>query len=807
MGGPLEGLRVIDLTTTLAGVHISQTLCDFGCDVVMVEPPGGHPLRDRPAWPFWGRGKRSLVLDLHDSDDLAVARSLIAGADVVVETWRPGEAEALGLGYEGLSADNPRLVYASLTAFGRDNPLSDLKPYEPVVMAKIGALDAFALLADRPGPKYVSSPYTSFSGSQLALQGVLAALYEREISGRGQHVETTMVQGILAHDTWNWMTRLITQRFPEAFSPQNAASTTQGTGLLVPNSPLFLRLMVGFSKDGKYMQFSQMSDRLFHAFLTMMDLERLIDDPDFAAGMTPDDPVMRVKWQETATERTRSKTYDEWLAEFDREPNVWAEMFRDGSELLHHPQLVHDGRTLVLDDPAVGPVLQPGPLAVMSATPAIIDTPAPAIDADADTLRAEAGRPHTAVEPSSPAAAGAPPLAGLTLVEFGTYYAAPFGATLLADLGVRVIKIEQIGGDPIRTQVGFPEIGGVKVLQGKESVAVDITSDAGKEIVYELVRRADIVLQSFRAGVAERHGYTSDDLLKINPDLVYLNAPGYGTGPPHGHRPAFAPTIGAGSGLAYRNVGGRDNVPSDPSLDMQDVRQHAGRLGLAMLSVGHADGFSSLGVGTALMLGVLAKRLGSPGQAMGTSMLSTMAHCLSEDMVEYDGRAALARADKDLFGLGPRYRLYETSDGWIFLAAPEDAEWDALADELGLPDELKDDDALASVLVELFRGAASAAWESRLRAVDVMCVEVAKGPVEEAIWFSGGLGEMLGIVTEVQHALFDAHPRLKPMVTFSRSRGVAGAAPLCGAHTDPVLRELGYSDERIAGLRANGDIG
>jgi crotonobetainyl-CoA:carnitine CoA-transferase CaiB-like acyl-CoA transferase len=324
MGGPLEGLRVIDLTTTLAGVHISQTLCDFGCEVVMVEPPGGHPLRDRSAWPFWGRGKRSVVLDLGDAEHVATVRSLVERADVVVETWRPGEAEALGLGYDELAVGNPRLVYASLTAFGRDNPYSDLKPYEPVVMAKIGALDAFALLADRPGPKYVSSPYASFSGSQLALQGILAALYEREISGQGQHIETTMVQGILAHDTWNWMTRLITQRFPEAFSAQNAASTSQGTGLLVPNSPLFLRLMVGFSKDGKYMQFSQMSDRLFHAFLTMMDLERLIDDPDFAAGMTPDDPAMRVRWQEVATERTRSKTYDEWLAEFDREPNMWA---------------------------------------------------------------------------------------------------------------------------------------------------------------------------------------------------------------------------------------------------------------------------------------------------------------------------------------------------------------------------------------------------------------------------------------------------------------------------------------------------
>ena len=80
MGGPLAGLRVVDLTTTLTGTHISQTLADFGCDVVQVEPPGGSPLREQPAWPFWARGKQSTVLDLHDADDRTVARDLAGGA-------------------------------------------------------------------------------------------------------------------------------------------------------------------------------------------------------------------------------------------------------------------------------------------------------------------------------------------------------------------------------------------------------------------------------------------------------------------------------------------------------------------------------------------------------------------------------------------------------------------------------------------------------------------------------------------------------------------------------------------------------
>ena len=136
-----------------------------------------------------------------------------------------------------------------------------------------------------------------------------------------------------------------------------------------------------------------------------------------------------------------------------------------------------------------------------------------------------------------PAVPEGPPLAGVTIVELGTFYAAPYGAAVLADFGARVIKVEAPEGDPLRNLMPFPELAGVKAMQGKESVAVDMASERGREIVLELARRADVVLQSFRAGVAERHGYTAADLLAVNPDLVYLNAPGYGSDGPCGHRP------------------------------------------------------------------------------------------------------------------------------------------------------------------------------------------------------------------------------------------------------------------------------
>jgi crotonobetainyl-CoA:carnitine CoA-transferase CaiB-like acyl-CoA transferase len=806
MAVALDSLRVVDLSNTLIGTQMSQLLADFGADVVHVEPPGGSPLRSQPAWPFWGRGKRSVVLDLKENDDLEIVKSLARTADVLLETWRPDVAEGLGLGYEALAAENPRLVYASVTGFGRDNPLSNLKGYEPIVMAKIGGLDAFSSLTDRPGPSFVSTPYTGWSAGQLALQGILAALFERESSGVGQRLESTMVQGILAHDTWNWLIAEIVKKYAGAFAGAAATDSEE----LVPHSHLFFRLMVGLSKDGRWMQFSQTTDRLWEAFLRLTGLDAVLADPAFKDAPSSEDPAVRVAFWEKALAAVRTKTYDEWLVAFKSEPDVWAEMFRTGSELLHHPQMVHDEQRLSIEDPKLGAVLQPGPMVKMQGTPAAVERSAPVADEHGDAVRSEAAATPsgTTDTPSSEAASGRPPLEGVTVVELGTFYAAPFGATLLADLGARVIKIEQLDGDPMRSIMPFPELGGIKVLQGKESIAVDMTNEEGRAIVLELVKRADAVLQTFRAGVADRHGYTAEELLAVNPDLVYLNAPGYGIDGPMGACPAFAPTMGAGSGLGYRNVGGPLNLAQGPDLELIDVKRNSMRLSVATLAVGHADGFAALGVGTALLLGLLAKKRGRGGQSMMTSMLSTMAHALSEDMIEYEGRADMQIPDAQLLGFGARWRLYETAEGWVFLAAPAKDDWTALAKALDLGAELADDDAaLTAVLEEKFRTRPASEWEEKLTALDVACVEVVKGPVEEVVMLGGELGKKLDIVTTQTHPVLDEYPRLSPMVRFSRSEGVAGPAPLCGAHSDSILAELGFDSARIEKLREQKVIG
>jgi crotonobetainyl-CoA:carnitine CoA-transferase CaiB-like acyl-CoA transferase len=358
----------------------------------------------------------------------------------------------------------------------------------------------------------------------------------------------------------------------------------------------------------------------------------------------------------------------------------------------------------------------------------------------------------------------------------------------------------------------------VKVLQGKESVALDLTAPEGLRIVHELARQADVVLQTFRGGVAERLGVDESTLRALNADLVYLNAPGYGTGGPCGHRPAFAPTIGAGSGMGRRNVG--PHLPERPDLTTPEVKTFARQLSAGVATeCAQADGIAALGVATAMLLGLVARDRGRGGQAMSSSMLLSNAFALSEDMVEYAGRGPIAVPDEELYGLGALYRLYPTAAGWVFLAAPAEADWAALVGAFGdAGADMREDPrfataalrkdadaALGAALTAVFATDTAAAWEQRLLAADVGCVVAGDGPVEAPLQ-SLEFGGASGLLATVEDPTFGAIPRLTPLVGLSRTPGTVGPAPSLGQHTDQVLGELGYAAADITGLRARGVV-
>ena len=202
--GPLAGIRVLDFTRVLAGPAASLALADLGAEVIKVEPPGTGdetrtfpPIRDGESHYFLGvnRGKRSIVLDLKSAEGLAVARDLAAKCDIVVENYRPGVMDRLGLGYEALSADNPGLIYCAISGYGMTGPLRDRPSFDIVLQAMSGALS----VNGEPGmlPTKLGIPLGDLVGGINGPIAILAALHERHATGRGRLIDISLMDGML----------------------------------------------------------------------------------------------------------------------------------------------------------------------------------------------------------------------------------------------------------------------------------------------------------------------------------------------------------------------------------------------------------------------------------------------------------------------------------------------------------------------------------------------------------------------------------------------------------------------------------
>lgn len=806
--GPLAGLRVIDLSPNRVGAQVSQLFADFGADVIQVEPPGGAVIRRHAAYPFWGRGKRSIVLDLGDDADREHLRGLARRADVFIETHQPGKLAALGLGYEDLAVDNPGLIYCSVTGFGTEGPYRDAPGYEGLVAAKFGLFKTFERMSPHDDPPFVNVPFASFAASQVAQQGILAALVERQHSGLGQHVETSLVKALSSLDTWAWFEQLIVDRWPDAFN-KTAAYDEQGR----PESALGLMLLVCLTEDGTWLQFASVAPRLFQAAMQALGLAWMFTDPEWEGlPVFGEDSDRRMAFWTKMLEAAHGKTLAEWEAIFEADPNVFAEQYRNGPVALEHPQLLHDGLTIEVDDAEVGPVRQPAELVRLAATPAEVGASAPTLDQHRSEVLSLLDVEAPTVQPVQSAPQGLP-LDGVTIVELATMFAAPHATTMLSDLGAEVIKIEPLEGDRIRMVLPFPEAGGFKVMQGKKSLAVDLSTPKGVDAVRRLIDDADVVVQGYRAGAMAKLGLDYAQVSLRNADVIYVNAPGYGVDGPYGDKPAYAPSIGAATGIPLANVG--PTVEESGDLTIEQIQDGARRLSAAAAMINaQADGFAALGVATAILLGLAVRERSGQGQEIFSSMLNTGTHAMSAQAVTYPGAPSEPAPGHDLRGLGALYRIYDTADGYVFLAAPTDAEWDRLAAALEPYGDLADDprfapetrDGNATALIEalgaIFATRSAAQWEADLLGRGIGCVALHTGSIESLL-MSEDFGRASGLLVDVTHPVLDEHPRLAPYVSFSRSQTRALPGVLAGSHTDELLARAGYDDDAIAQARAD----
>jgi formyl-CoA transferase/CoA:oxalate CoA-transferase len=377
--GALAGLRVLDLSRTLAGPLCGQMLGDFGADVIKVEEPGtGDEVR---AWqPQWqgqssyilagNRNKRDLTLNLKDPRAVAICLRLAEQSDILIESFRTGTADKLGVGYDAVRARNPRIVYCSVSGFGRTGPLADRSGYDVIAQAFGGLM---SITGDPEGPP-MRTGYSliDISTGLLAFGGVVTALLARERNGRGQYVETSLLDAAVAGMSYHGLAYLISGRPPArlgnahpAMAPYQTFATADGY------------LILGVANDG-----------LWRRFCRAVDRPDLVDDPRFATN-----PARVARRGELATllqEMFATRPTADWLAPIDA-AGVPVSAINDIGQTLRDPQV--RARELVVDVPTrEGPAVELlGIPLKLSETPGTIRRPPPRLGEHTDEILAELG--------------------------------------------------------------------------------------------------------------------------------------------------------------------------------------------------------------------------------------------------------------------------------------------------------------------------------------------------------------------------------------------------------------------------------
>ncbi|HSO95946.1 MAG TPA: CoA transferase [Acidimicrobiia bacterium] len=794
MPGALEGLRVLDLTWGAAGALGVLLVAEQGADTIKVEPPGGDPFRRYDGYKVWTRSRRAVQVDLKSDAGRAAFLRLVETADVVVESFRPGVADRLGVGFGACAAVNPRLVYCSVPGWPEGHRNADRPGYDALVQAASG--QQWEQPGWRPGPIFLAMPVPSMGAIYLVASGVLAALVARESTGRGQHVRTSLLQGVFLYTTQIWQEA---EHADPAFY-----------GLMAKTHPPGVHQGMLFEcANREFVHISVMS-----GLTPLKSLDEVLGveapPPSDLAGLLP------LEQQLLLNERRREAFLrwprDQLIAEL-LENNHAVEAVVEPEDQFAHPQLQANGMVAVLEDPDLGPCTQIGVPIHLLGTPGRIVGPQPRVgehDAavwgglgfDGDEITAITGggtpvplgtgarRPESrrvAAPPAAPSAAVAVrrALDGVRVLDFGQYLAGPFGPMILADLGADVIKVEPIAGDGMR-MAATPFFG---CQRGKRDIALNVKQPEGLQLALELVRGADVVHHNMTKGTAARLGLDYAACRAVNPAVVYCNTYAYGLEGPLSHFGGLDPLYQASAGLEHEAGAVRHgHQPLYYRYGMCDASN-------AMLSV--------VGVLAALV----HQRRSGQGQELWTSLMDGGAVFASDVLLDRDGNPSRRpKLDAHQQGFGPFYRLYETNDGWIQVCAVTDADRASLFAGTGV-DPATAPDAIDAALEAAFATKTAVTWSHVLDEAGV--------PNEVAVDVDGGRlalydadAERLGLVTQYEHPLMGRLRQFGETISFSDTPGrIFGPPPRVGEHTRALLEELGISTADQDRLRAEGVVG
>ena len=664
---PLAGLRVLELSTEIAGPYCGKLLTDAGAEVIKVErPEGGDPLRrfsasgqqleageDGALFQYLNASKRSAVLDLESPADRRRLLDLAATVDLAIESFEPGRLARLGLDLEALQTRNPALSLVSISPWGGSGPWARRPSNEFTLQAACGSI-AYRGLRDRK-PVAAGGRIGEWIAGTFAAVGAVSAWLSARSSGTGQLVdlssfETAVLCLTIFHD--------LNGQWFEGPLPR---------AVEIPS--------IEPARDG-WVGFCTITGQQWTDFCAMLGRQDIAEDPRYL------DAKMRMEHLELMQEMIHSWTRErsiEEIVEVATLLRIPVAPIGNGETLPAIDHLAERG--VFVESP--GGFAQPRIPYLLEKTPLRPLSPAPKLGQHTQEVMAELA----VAPPSPPSASGSPtlPLAGLRVVDLTAFWAGPYATAYLADMGADVIKVESIQRpDGMRFAGSVP---GEQLWEwspifaganpGKRDVTLRLDDPEGRELLERLIARADVVIENYSARVLEDFGLGWERVRELNPHAIMVRMPAFGLDGPWRDRAGFAMTIEQVSGLAW--ITGYRDMP--------------------LVVRGACDPIGSMHAVFALLMALEHRRRtadeagdGGEGQLVEVPLLETALNVAAEQVIEYSAYGALLTRDENRGPCAAPQGLYCCAEEGehVALAIANDAQWEALRELMGNPEWARD---------------------------------------------------------------------------------------------------------------------
>ena len=649
--GALDGLRVLDLGG-MPSMYASKLLADFGATVTLLEGPNGDAARRLP--PFAGGGvdgerslvfhafhanKRSALVDITTPEGQEQVRRLAQSADVLIETNAPDYMDAIGLGSEALRSANPRLIVCSVTPYGQTGPFASYKGTD----LHAEAMGGLMMLQGDPERQPVMSPAFlgySVTGTHAAI-GIMNALFSREHSSLGQHVDVSMQEAIA-----NILFIVSQYGYNGTIAQRPGTGAGGGTGVFECSDG-----WIGFSpiQPSQFMAFAEWTENAVLQDEMFTDLSVRSENAEFINGI--------------ATEFFLSKTVAQAVEEAQSR-RIPATPVSTPADLANNPHLLFRDYFQDVEHPVVGAYRLPGPTGRLSETPWAMRRPAPTLGQHTDEVLAEAvAAPSPASSPATMAhpGNGRLPLEGVRITDLTRIWVGPYGTRQVADFGAEVIKIESSLFDPASRITGLlpmhPELN-----RNKMSITVDLHHNDGQDIVRKLASTSDAVVENYAAGALNRWGLDYEGIRAVKPDIVYMSMPGWGSTGPFASHVLF--------GLQAQTASGVTHLWGHPE-STPDMR----------CGVYYADFFVGGQSGFMLQAALYHRQRTGQGQHIEVSQVEAQANALGVPLLDYYVNGVNQEPAGNRRDYAAPHDAYPClgDDAWCVIACHTQEEWEGLA--------------------------------------------------------------------------------------------------------------------------------